>query len=199
MDQQQPSYSQIASNSSQQTNPFRYDRQVEIHLKFKQPMKCFERYEELKKLNCPFQAKISSIIQLPGLRATIHAVDRQAAIQIKEILMRSTLIEEIKRFGEDEIKLILNRVPPQFINSDIMKAIEPYSRPIRVNNIVDQYGIQTGAKHVFVKREGMRHIPRFLQMGAVQVHVKYEEQPDFCEYCKESGHERPECKQLDEV
>ena len=26
-------------------------------------------------------------------------------------------------------------------------------------------------------------------MGAVQVHVKYEEQPAFCEYCKESGHE----------
>jgi len=138
-------------------------------------MKRFEIYEELKKLNCPFQTNISSIIQLPGLRATIHAIDRQAAIQIKEILMRSTLIEEIKRFGEDEIKLILNRVPPQFISSDIMKVIEPYARPIRVNNIVDQYGIQTGTKHVFIKREGMRHIPRFLQMRAVQVHVKYEE------------------------
>jgi len=78
-------------------------------------------------------------------------------------------------------------------------VIEPYARPIGVNKIVDQYGIQTGTKHVFVKREGMCHIPRFLQMGAVQVHVKYEEQPAFCEYCKESGHERPECKQLDEV
>jgi len=55
--------------------------------------------------------------------------------------MRSTLIEEIKRFGEDEIKLILNRVPLQFINSDIIKVIEPYARPIGVNKIVDQYGI----------------------------------------------------------
>jgi len=49
-------------------------------------------------------------------------------------------------------------------------------KPIRINNILDQYGIQTGTKHVFVKKEGMRHIPRFLQMGAVQVHVRYEEQ-----------------------
>jgi len=48
MDHQQPSYSQIASHSSQ-TNSFRYDRQVEIHRKFEQTMKRFEIFEELKK------------------------------------------------------------------------------------------------------------------------------------------------------
>jgi len=70
-------------------------------------MKRFEIYDELQKLKCPFQTKISSIIQLPGLRATIYVVDRPSAIQIKENLMKSTVIEEIKRYGEDEKKLIL--------------------------------------------------------------------------------------------
>ena len=137
-------------------------------------MKRFEIYDELQKLKCPFQTKISSIIQLPGLRATIYAADRPSTIQIKEILMKSTAIEEIKRYGEDEIKIV--RVPPQFLNDDILKVIDTYAKPIRINNILDQYGIQTGSKHVFGKKEGMRHIPRFLQMGAVQVHVRYEEQ-----------------------
>jgi len=162
-------------------------------------MKRFEIYDELQKLKCPFQTKISSIIQLPGLRATIYAVDRPSAIQVKEILMKSTVIEEIKRYGEDETKIVLSRVPPQFLNNDILKVIDTYAKLIRINNILDQYGIQIGSKHVFVKKEDMRHIPRFLLMGAVQVHVRYEEQPAFCEYCKESGHERHKCKHLDDV
>ena len=108
MKHQPSTYSQIAAYTPQQSNPFRYDRQVEIHLKFNKPMKRFEIYEELQKLKCPFQTKISSIIQLPGLRATIYAVDRPLAIQIKEILMKSTVIEEIKRYGEDETKIVLN-------------------------------------------------------------------------------------------
>jgi len=179
MKHQPSTYSQIAAYTPQQSNPFRYDRQVEIHLKFNKPMKRFEIYEELQKLKCPFQTKISSIIQLPGLRATIYAIDRPLAIQINEILMKSTVIEEIKRYGEDETKIVLNWVPPQFLNNDILKIIDAYAKPIRINHILDQYWIQTDTKHVFVKKEGMRHIPRFLQMGAVQVHVRYWERPAF--------------------
>ena len=90
--------------------------------------------------------------------------------------MKSTVIEEIKRYGEDETKIVLSRVPPQFLNNDMLKVIDTYAKLIRINNILDQYGIQIGSKHVFVKKEDMRHIPRFLLMGAVQVHVRYEEQ-----------------------
>jgi len=123
MNHQASTCSQIAAHTQQQSNPFWYDHQVEIHLKFNKPMKRFEIYDELQKLKCPFQTKISSIIQLPGLRATIYVVDRPSAIQIKENLMKSTVIEEIKRYGEDEKKLILIECHHNFWTTTSWKSL----------------------------------------------------------------------------
>jgi len=196
---QNPTYSSITSQNARPENPYRYDRQVEVQAKFVTPVQRFEVYEELRKLKFDFQTKLLAIIQLPGLRATFHARSRDAAIELKEKLSLSPKVKEVSRFGENEIKIIMNRVPPQFKDSDIRQAIEEYADVIRINVISDQYGIQTGTRHIFVKRQTMVHIPRYLQLGGVYAQIRYENQPSYCEYCKPQGHERPNCEELAKV
>ena len=196
---QNPTYSAVASHNSRPENPYRYDRQVEVQVKFASPVQRFEIYDELRKLQFSFQTKLLAIIQLPGLRATFHARNREAAIELKEKLSLSSKVKEVTRFGENEIKIIMNRIPPQFKDSDIRQAIAEYAEVIRINVISDQYGIQTGTRHIFVKRQTMVHIPRYLQLGGVYAQIKYENQPSYCEYCKSQGHERPNCEELAKV
>jgi len=42
----------------------------------------------------------------------------------------------------------------------------------------------------------MKEIPRFLTMGRVQILAYYNEQPPFCDYCKEKDHDRDNCEKL---
>lgn len=196
---QNPTYSSVTSQNIRPENPYRYDRQVEVQAKFATPVQRFEIYEELRKLQFDFQTKLLALIQLPGLRATFHARNREAAIELREKLTLSPKIKEVSRFGENEIKIVMSRVPPQFRDTDIRKVIEDYAEVIRINVISDQYGIQTGTRHIFVKRQTMQHMPRYLQLGGVYVQIKYETQPPYCEYCKTQGHERPNCEELARV
>jgi len=93
----------------------------------------------------------------------------------------------------------MSRVPPQFKDSDICQTIEEYAEVIRINVINDQYGIQTGTRHTFVKRHRMAHIPRYLQLGGVYAQIRYENQPPYCKYCKSQGHERSNCEEFVKV
>jgi len=93
----------------------------------------------------------------------------------------------------------MSRVPPQFKDSDIRQTIEEYAEVIRINVINDQYGIQTGTRHIFVKRHSMAHIPRYLQLGGVYAQIRYENQPPYYEYCKSQDHERPNYEKLSKV
>jgi len=159
---QNPTYSSVTSQNIRPDNPCRYDRQVEVQVKFATPVQRYEIYEELRKLQFNFQSKLLAIIQLPGLRATFHARNREAAIELKEKLTLSPKVKEVSRFGENELKIIMSRVPPQFKDSDIRQTIEEYAEVIWRNVINDQYEIQTGTRHIFVKRHNMAHIPRYL-------------------------------------
>ena len=191
-----PTYISVTSQNTRPDNPYRYDRQVEVQIKFATPVQRYEIYEERRKLQFNFQSKLLAIIQLPGLRATFHARNREAAIELKEKLTLSPEVKEVSRFGENELKIIMSRVPPQFKDSDIRQTIEEYAEVIRINVINDQYGIQTGTRHVFVKSHGMAHIPRYLQLEGIYAQIRCENQPPYCEYCKSQGHERPNCEEL---
>jgi len=105
----------------------------------------------------------------------------------------------VSRFGENDLKIIMSGVPPQFKDSDIRQTIEEYAEVIRINVINDQYGIQTGTRQIFVKRHSMASIPRYLQLGGVYAQIRYENEPPYCEYCKSQGHERPNCEALAKV
>ena len=81
---QNPTYSSVTSQNIRPDNPCRYDRQVEVQVKFSTPVQRYEIYEELRKLQFNFQSKLLAIIQLPGLRATFHARNREAAIELRK-------------------------------------------------------------------------------------------------------------------
>jgi len=59
----------------------------------------------------------------------------------------------------------ISRVPPQIKEEEIAQVIKDFAEPIRMNIIKDKYGIQTGSRHVMIKRSTMQHIPRFLKIG----------------------------------
>jgi len=81
--------------------------------KFKNPLKRFEIYEELEKLRFDFRHKLAATIQLPGLKVVFHTHETEQAIELREKLALSAKIE-VSRFGENETRVTICRVPPQF-------------------------------------------------------------------------------------
>ena len=175
---------------------FTNNRKVEVVAKFKTPMKRFEIYEELEKLRYDFRNKLAAIIQLPGLKVVFHTHQTEQAIALREKLALSAKIEEVPRFGENEIKVTICRVPPQFKDEEFADELKTYGEIFKINALKDRYDIQIGKRHVFFKKNTMKEIPRFLTMGGVQILAYYNEQPPHCDYCKEKGHERDNCEKL---
>jgi len=91
-----PTYSSVTSQNTRPDNPYRYDRQVEVQVKFATPAQRYEIYEELWKLQFNFQSKLLAVIQLPGLQAPFHARSRDAAIELKEKLTLSQSQRSLK-------------------------------------------------------------------------------------------------------
>jgi len=125
-----------------------------------------------------------------------HTYEIEQAMELREKLALSAKIEEVSRFGENEIRVTICRIPPQFKNDEIADDLKVYGEVIKINVLTDRYGIQLGKRHVFFKKSTMTEIPRCLTMGGVQILAYYNDQPPFCEYCKEKGHERENCEKL---
>jgi len=87
-------------------------------------MKRFEIYEELEKLRYDFRNKLAAIIQLPGLKVVFHTPQTEQAIELREKLALSANIAEVLRFGENEIKATICRVPPQFKDEEIADELK---------------------------------------------------------------------------
>ena len=189
-------YSSVAAQVAPATRKFTYNRHVEVVVKFKNSLKRFEIYEELDKLRFDFRQKLAAIIQLPGLKVIFHTHEIEQAIELREKLSLSAKIETVTRFGENETRVTICRVPPQFKNEEIAEELAIYGEVFKINALKDQYGIQIGKRHVFFKTNTMKEIPRSLTMGGVQILAYYNEQPPFCDYCKEKGHERDNCEKL---
>ena len=109
---QTSSYSTVAAQNLPSGKQFWYDRQVEVHVKFKTPLKREEIYDELIKLHYDFKNKLSAMIQVPELRATLYAYNRVSAKQLRQLLALSPKIQEINRIGENELKVTISRVAP---------------------------------------------------------------------------------------
>jgi len=165
----------------------------EVLAKFKTPLKRFEIYEELGKLRFDFRQKLAAIVQSPGLKVVFHTHTTEQAVELREKLALSAKIE-VSRFGENEVRVTLCRVPPQFKDEEMAEELNNLGEVLKRNILKDRYGIQIGKRHVFFKKNAMREVPRFLTMGRVQILVYYNEQLPFCEYCKEKGHERENCE-----
>ena len=110
---QTSSYSTVATQNLPSGNQFWYDRQVEVHVKFKTPLKRQEIYDELIKLHHDFKNKLSAMMQVSGVRATLYAYNRESAKQLRQLLALSPKIQEINRIGENELKVTISRVAPQ--------------------------------------------------------------------------------------
>jgi len=136
---------------------------VEVHVKFKTPLKREEMFDELVKLHYDFKNKLSAMIQLPGLRATLYAYNRESAKQLRQLLALSTKVQEVYRIGKNELKVTISRVPPQIKKEEISQVIKDFAEPLRMNIIKDKHGIQAGSRNVIIKRSIMQHIPRFLK------------------------------------
>jgi len=192
----QQTYSLVAAQGGPAIKKINYNRKVEVVAKFKTPMKRFEICEELEKLRYDFRNKLAAIIQLPGLKVVFHTHQTEQAFELREKLAQSANIAEVLRFGENEIKATICRVPPQFKDEEIADELKIYGKIFKINALKDRYGIQIGKRHVFFKKNTMKEIPRFLTMGGIQILAYYNEQPPHCDYCNEKGHERDNCEKL---
>jgi len=161
----QQTYSSVVAQGGPATKKFNYNRRVEVVAKFKNPMKRFEIYEELGRLRFNFKNKLAVIIQLPGLKVVFHTYEIEQAMELREKLALSAKIEEVSRFGENEIRVTICRIPPQFKNDEIADDLKVYGEVIKINVLTDRYGIQLGKRHVFFKKSTMTEIPRCLTMG----------------------------------
>ena len=118
----------------------------------------------------------------------------EQAMELKKLALSAKI--EVLRFGENEIRVTICRVPPQFKDEEIMEELKSYGEVFKINAFKDRYGIQIGKRHVFFKKNTMHEILRFLTMGGVQILAYYNEQPPFCDHCKEKGHEGDNCEKL---
>ena len=116
---QTSSYSTVAAQNLTSGNQFWYDRQVEVHVKFKTPLKREEIYDELVKLHYDFKNKLSAMIQLPWLRATLYAYNRESAKQLRQLLALSPKVQEVYRIGENELNVTISRVPSYIKEEEI--------------------------------------------------------------------------------
>jgi len=132
-------------------------------VKFKTPLKREEMFDELVKLHYDFKNKLSAMIQLPGLRATLYAYNRESAKQLRQLLALSPKVQEVYRIGENELKVTISRVASQIKEEEIAQVIKDFAEPLRMNIIKDKHGIQAGSRNVIIKRSIMQHIPRFLK------------------------------------
>jgi len=105
------------------------------------------------------------MIQLPGLRATLYAYNRESAKQLRQLLALSPKVQEVYRMGENELKVTISRLPPQIKEEEIAHVIKDFAEPMRMNIIKDNYSIPPGSRHVIIKTSTMQHIPRFLKIG----------------------------------
>jgi len=137
---------------------------VEVLAKFKNPLKRFEIYEELEKLRFDVRHKLVAIIQLPGLKVVFYTHKTEQAIELREKLALSAKIE-VSRFGENETRVTICRVPPQFEDEETVEELKIYGEVFKINALKDRYGIQIGKRHVFFKKNAMKEIPRFLTTG----------------------------------
>ena len=121
----QQTYSSVAAQGGPAIKKFNSNRKVVVE-KFKTPMKRFEIYEELEKLRYDFRNKLAATIQLPGLKVVFHTHQTEQAIALREKLALSAKIEEVSRFGENEIKVTICRVPPQSKDEEIADELKIY-------------------------------------------------------------------------
>jgi len=124
-----------------------------------------ELNKELEKLRFDFRYKLAAIIQLPGLKVVFHTHETTQAMELRKKLTLSAKVEEVSRFGENEIRVTICRIPPQFNNDEIADDLKIYSEVIKINALTDRYGIQIGKRHVFFKKNTMTEIPRCLTKG----------------------------------
>ena len=123
----QQTCSSVAAQSGPATKKFSYNHKVEVLAKFKNPLKRFEIYEELEKLRFDFKHKLVAIIQLPGLKVVFHTHETEQAIELRKKLALSAKIEEVSRFGENETRVTICRVPPQFKDEKIVEELNSKS------------------------------------------------------------------------
>jgi len=131
---------------------FNYNRKVEVVAKFKNPMKRFEIYEELEKLRFDFRYKLAAIIQLPGLKVVFHTHETTQAMELREKLALSAKVEEVSRFGENEIRVTICRIPPQFKNDEIADDLKIYGEVIKINVLTTGTGYKSGNDMCSLKR-----------------------------------------------
>ena len=147
----QQTYSYVAAQGGPATKKFSYNCKVEVLTKLKNPLKRFEICEELEKLRFDFRHKLVAVIQLRGLKVVFHTRETEQAIQLREKLALSAKIE-VSRFGENEIRVTICRVPPQFKDEEIAEELNIYGEAFKINVLKDRYGIQIGKRHVFFKK-----------------------------------------------
>ena len=104
-----------------------------------------------------------------GLKVVFYTHQIEQAIELPEKLALSAKIEEVSRFGENEIKVTICRVPLQFKDDEIADELKIYGEIFKINALKDRYGMQIGKRYVFFKKNTMKEIPRFLTMGGVQI------------------------------
>jgi len=148
----QQAYSSVAAQGGPATKKFSYNCKVEVLTKFKNPLKRFEICEELEKLRFDFRHKLVAIIQLPDLKVVFHTHETEQAIELREKLALSAKIEEASRFGENETRVTICRVPPQYKDEEIVEELKIYGEVFKINALKDRYGIQIGKRHVLLKK-----------------------------------------------
>ncbi|CAK8689744.1 unnamed protein product [Clavelina lepadiformis] len=105
-------------------------------------------------------------------------------------------IRNAKLYIQPYTKVLFEHVPPKFDQTEIIEILKEKVGDVAGNKIIkDEYDICNGKRLFLLLPDDLKRtpIPRFITIDGLTFTVRYEHQPNFCEYCSEPNHEERSC------
>ena len=147
-------------------------------------------YELLNELSINYKRTMVGLLQLPAGKVKFYTQNKEQALHLTRVLRESGTVVYASAHAEDEIQVALSHVPHPILNEDISHVIKKYASVIRFYTLKDSEGMDMGKRVFIVKKSQLRQtkLPKFLQLGKIEVMTFHEGQTQSCTLCHEEAH-----------
>lgn len=176
-------------------DPFFSDPNLEVEARFNPGLKRQAIYDLLRGLNIGFRASLDGIIQRQNGKVTFYCATKDYASKLATRLQESGKAVYATAYCEDEVRVVVNRLPPGVKMQPVMDYFKRYAPVKRAYHMTDKLSKSAGKRALMMRASvlALNPIPESVWLGRHSVGVDYPGQPKQCEYCFEHGHTKYEC------
>ena len=175
--------------------PTNYNRDREVSIKLKDPLRRADIYTLLDKTKIPLQF-IEGIVQRPGRNVEIACITKETAIKLAEKLRDAKEVMNVIAQGDAHTNLSVGWVPIHFPQESIVEALKRIGLVISAVHGRDRFkGMRDGRRIFKVLKKDLMEAkpPSYIHFGHLKFVLEYEGQVKTCHYCDETGHLVKDC------